>query len=152
MQHNSSNSIGVSGKDTLRQQKKPTNPCKSDFLIWLPAGCAPHPPPANTTHSHTPIFFFGVPGAEQTCYLLYATAASFFTILFAAFDFSFSCPSASICFGIQLWQQLQPRHSSLALQLLIQLLVVVLLLLEVLLPLPPLLLLLLLPSHSLGSH
>lgn len=139
MQHNSSNSIGVSGKDTLRQQKKPTNPCKSDFLIWLPAGCAPHP-------------FFGVPGAEQTCYLLYATAASFFTILFAAFDFSFSCPSAAICFGIQLWQQLQPRHSSLALQLLIQLLVVVLLLLEVLLPLPPLLLLLLLPSHSLGSH
>jgi len=38
-QHNSSNSIGVSGKDTLRQQKKPTNPCKSDFLIWLP--CLP---------------------------------------------------------------------------------------------------------------
>lgn len=112
--------------------------------------------PTPTTSQHHPQphphFFFGVPGAEQTCYLLYATAASFFTILFAAFDFSFSCPSAAICFGIQLWQQLQPRHSSLALQLLILLLVVVLLLLEVLLPLPPLLLLLLLPSHSLGSH
>lgn len=38
-----------------------------------------------------------------------------FFLLFAAFDFSFSCPSAAICFGIQLWQQLQPRHSSLAL-------------------------------------
>jgi len=73
----------------------------------------------------------------------------FFTILFAAFDFSFSCPSAAICFGIQLWQQLQPRHSSLALQLqlLIQILLLLLLLMLLLLQDP-----LLLPSHSLGSH